>query len=283
MSPEMAHNEIDRKKVINWFDQTFSTRLDNKKKGAMVLVMQRLHEDDLTGVLLKRGGWELLSLPVMNEDGILLHEKREGWEEVQRMRDTLGEYGFAAQYMQDPMSIENGMIKRQWLQHYKELPECERIIQSWDTAIKATASSDYSVGITFGIYENNIYLLDIVQEQVEYPDLKRLVISAAEKWQPEALLIEDKASGQSLLQDLRRETKLACIGISPKNDKVTRMSSVSPLIEAGRLWLKADMRDFESELLSFPNGKNDDQVDALSQFLNWFKANDNNALGVRRL
>lgn len=328
MSPEMAHNVGERKKVIDWFDQTFSTRLDDKKHGAIVLVMQRLHEDDLSGVLLKRGGWDLLSLPVMNEDGILLHEAREGWDEVQAMRSTLGEYGFAAQYMQEPMRIENGMIKRQWLKYYdkekllnigvseyRDIPILgdARIVQSWDTAIKATANADYTVGLTFGIAENNIYLIDIMREQMEYPDLKRAVIAAAEKWQPEAVLVEDKASGQSLLQDLRRETKIACIGINPKNDKVTRMSSVSPLIEAGRFWLPSEIpppiRDslgggdsqtahppyippnrgensfqiFEAELLSFPNSKNDDQVDALSQFLNWFKNSLSSELGVRRI
>lgn len=283
MSPEMAHNAGDRNKVINWFDQTFSTRLDDKKKGAIVLVMQRLHEEDLAGVLLKRGGWEVLCLPVMNEDGMLLHEERESWDEVQNMRDTLGEYGFAAQYMQDPMRIENGMIKRQWLKYYDSLPKFESIIQSWDTAIKANANSDYSVGLTFGIHQNNIYLIDIFRGQLEYPDLKREIISTVEKWQPERVLIEDKASGQSLLQDLRRETKIACIAVNPKHDKVTRMSAVSPLIEAGRFWLANDMRDFEAELISFPNSKNDDQVDALSQFLNWFKVSASNDLGVRSL
>ena len=106
LSPEMAASANERRKVQTWFDQTFSTRLDNKKLGAIVLVMQRLHEDDLSGVLLRRGGWEHLSLPAMNEDGILLHEAREGWDELQQMRATLGEYGFAAQYMQAPLGLK---------------------------------------------------------------------------------------------------------------------------------------------------------------------------------
>lgn len=274
LSPEMAASAAERRKVQTWFDQTFSTRLDNKKTGAIVVVMQRLHEDDLSGVLLRRGGWEHLCIPVMNEDGILLHEAREGWDEIQEMRATLGDYGFAAQYMQKPLSLENGMIKRVWLKTFLVPPFFEKIVQSWDTAIKSHSGSDYSVGLTFGIYENKAYLLDVVREQMEYPDLRRAVVSAAQKWNANLVLIEDKASGQSLLQDLLRETRISTRGVTPKADKLTRMSAVSPIIEAGRLLLDFHApwkRDFEAELLSFPNAKNDDQVDALSQFLQWFK------------
>ena len=182
------------------------------------------------------------------------------------------------------------MIKRIWLKYFlpndAELPKFERIIQSWDTAIKSSAQSDFSVGLTFGIAQNNVYLLDVVRAQMEYPDLRRAVIMAAEKWNANLILIEDKASGQSLLQDLWRETKLSARAILPKNDKLTRMSAVSPIIESGRLHLdrRADwLRDFEAELLSFPNAKNDDQVDALSQFLQWFKDGNNGGISMRKI
>ena len=250
MSPEMAASANERRKVQTWFDQTFSTRLDNKKRGAIVLVMQRLHEDDLSGVLLRRGGWEHLSLPAMTEDGHMLHEEREGWDELQEMRSTLGEYGFAAQYQQEPIALEAGMIRRVWLKYYvsqKELPKFDRIVQSWDTAIKSTAKADYSVGITFGIAENQIYVLDLMRVQMEFPDLRREIIAAAEKWDAGLVMIEDKASGQSLLQDLRRTTKIPVLGVIPKYDKLTRMSSVSPMIESGRLHLDRRaywLRDF---------------------------------------
>jgi hypothetical protein len=183
MSPEMAASANERRRVQTWFDQTFSTRLDNKKTGAIVLVMQRLHEDDLSGVLLRRGGWEHLNIPVMSEDGVLLNPARESDDEIQEMRETLGQYGFAAQYMQDPIALDVGMIRRIWLKYYismAELPKFERIVQSWDTAIKSSAKADYSAGLTFGIAKNQIYLLDVIRMRVEYPDLRREVIAAAE-------------------------------------------------------------------------------------------------------
>lgn len=289
ISPLQAHSSLYREQALRWFDQTFSTRLNDKKRGRIVVVMQRLHADDLSGHLLARGGWEHLCLPARAESrqrffilgrlyerqaGSLLHEAREGAAEMARAECELGSFGFAAQYQQRPLAQEGGMIEARWLARYASLPAREemRIVQSWDTAIKSGGGNDASACLTFGVADDGYYLLDALTLREEYPALRRSLLSQAEQWMPEAILIEDKASGQSLLQDLRASTNLPFIAYLPKQDKRTRLAAVSPLVEAGRLrlpihaaWLSA----FEQELLAFPLAPHDDMVDALSQFLDW--------------
>lgn len=148
-----------------------------------------------------------------------------------------------------------------------------QIVQSWDTAIKAGEHCDYSVCTTWLIQQGHYYLRDVMREKMGYPALKRMVRVCAEKWQPHAVLIEDKASGHMLLQDLREE-ELPLIGITPTLDKVTRFAAVTPLFEARKVYLPkqaAWLADFEAELLAFPHAPHDDQVDSVSQFLQWIK------------
>lgn len=147
-------------------------------------------------------------------------------------------------------------------------------VQSWDTAIKATEAHDASACATFVERDGVHHLIDMLVVRLEYPALRRLIVSHAQRFVAEAVLIEDKASGQSLLQDLRRESDLPLIARSAIEDKLTRLIRVSPLLEAGRValpkaasWLHA----FEEELFAFPDGAHDDQVDAFSQYLNWVR------------
>ncbi|MFO0389875.1 MAG: phage terminase large subunit [Alphaproteobacteria bacterium] len=286
MNPLQAMSAAKRERVAEWYSHTFATRLDDKRKGAIVLVMQRLHQDDLSGVLLARGGWEHLCLPaIATEDriydfgrmqktmkeGEMMHPLREDQEIIERAKAELGSSVFAAQYQQQPVPQEGRMVRPWWFERYKELPEkIDRVVQSWDTAIKSGQGNDASVCITFGESEGKSYVLDVAVMRVEYPELKKAVINMAELWHPESILIEDKASGQQLLQDMRREFTLPVIGANPKGDKITRFAAVSAMCEAGKVmlpkrapWLAA----FEEELFSFPEGKNDDQVDAFSQYL----------------
>jgi len=307
----------------------------------MVVVMQRLHAQDLSGLLLEKGGWEHLSLPAIAPEsryyftgssvqpyhaGQVLHTAREDAPMLEKLRHEMGSYAFAAQYLQSPLLVEGGLVKREWFGRFtKQQWPCfdtyasggessERgqeaepfsgealgssrrsvdrsgsnniIIQSWDTALKAGVGNDPSVCITFGCYEGKFYLLDVLSEKLEYPQLRRRMMELAERWNPQAILIEDKASGQSLLQDLRQSTCLPVIACQPKLDKMTRFAQVTPLIEAGRVllpehahWLAA----FEQEVLAFPEAPHDDQVDALSQFLNWQRSREHmGKLGIRRM
>lgn len=302
LNPSQAMSKTRRDHANNWFDQTFSTRLNNKKTGRIVLVMQRLHPEDLSGHLLSKGGWEQLKLPALAETahsirinafckdrkaGEPLHTEREDKELIERAKNDLGSFAFAAQYQQEPLHTDSAMLSSHWLKRYDRLPETfARIVQSWDTAIKAEAKNDASVCITFGEFEHNHYIIDVLSLRAEYPELKRTACEHAARWDVDTVLIEDKASGQSLLQDLRRETSLPLVARNPKGDKLTRFAAITALIEAGRLYLpkKAPwLADFETELLSFPHVPHDDQVDSLTQYFNWLREHDRNALKIRRL
>ncbi|MEQ1706355.1 MAG: phage terminase large subunit [Rickettsiales bacterium] len=302
ISPAQAMNKNWRTRVNSWFDNTFATRLDNKKKGVIVLVMQRLHSEDLSGYLLAKGGWEHLCLPAVSmqqkkysfkavtkirEAGELLHPERENMFLIERAKIELGSSAFAAQYQQNPQPEDGGMIKRNWLARYTNLPEVfDYIVQSWDTAIKSGAHNDASVCLTFVEADGRSYLHDARVVRLEYPDLKKMFYKLAEEFKPNVILLEDKASGQQLLQDVKRESHLPLLGINPKSDKISRFAAVSAMIEAGKLVLPAQAKwlaDFEAELFSFPGGTHDDQIDALTQYLDWKRRQSFEKLSIRRL
>ncbi|MBY0407726.1 MAG: phage terminase large subunit, partial [Rickettsiales bacterium] len=162
----------------------------------------------------------------------------------------------------------------------------DRVVQSWDTAIKSNAQHDASVCLTFGETGGQSYLLDVKVQRYEYPELKRLFVAMAVQWKPQAILVEDKGSGQQLLQDMRRQTQLPVLACMPQGDKVTRFAAVSALIEAGRVCLPqqaAWLADFEAEVLGFPGAAHDDQVDAFSQYLDWVRQQSWERLRIRHL
>ncbi|MFN7038975.1 MAG: phage terminase large subunit [Alphaproteobacteria bacterium] len=294
-NPLQAASPTQRKKAIEWFEQTFVSRLDDKKKGIIVIVMQRLHEEDLTGYLLKKASklWYHLKIPALAEEteiynignikyerkaGELLHNERDGLAELDQTRTELGDYAFSAQYQQSPIPKIGNLLKREWLKYYDNIPDEHRIIHSWDTAIKASVNNDYSVCTIWAETSLGFYLIEVIKEKYEYPNLKKNVINIANKWHPHAILIEDKASGQSLIQDIRNETSLPIIAIKPIQDKVTRFARVTSFFEAERVFLPGSATwkaEYINELLSFPTSTYDDQVDSTSQFLNWIISNKN--------
>jgi len=308
-NPTHIFSQSRRKAAVDWFDQTFSSRLDDKEKGVFVIVMQRLHENDLTGHLLDKGGddWHCLQLPAIAEnsskiscgrfsyvrsEGELLHPGREGVKQIDNAKNLLGSYAFAAQYQQNPVPEGGGMVKEPWINYYLMSDIygdiTEGVVQSWDTAIKAHKDSDYTVCTTWWRGRGGYYLLDVLRERMEYPALRRAVMQQAERWgaKLEAILIEDKASGQSLLQDLRRETSLPLIAIVPLRDKVTRLAAVSPLFESGKVLFPEDalwLAELKRELLTFPSGSHDDQIDSCSQYLNWARVRNITHAGIRQL
>ncbi len=305
LNPLQASHHHQRAAVNAWFDHTWATRLDDKRRGAMVVVMQRLHAEDLSGYLLEKGGWEHLCLPAVAQAttvigrggftytraaGEALHPQREPRELLARTERELGSANFAAQYQQAPLTLASSLVKPEWL--VRAIPPAleeagARVVQSWDTGVKAGAQHDASACATFLWWQGVHYLLDMRVVRQEYPVLKRTILSHAARFCPEAVLMEDKGSGQSLLQDLRREGELPMIACMPTADKVTRLLRVTPLIEAGKLalpehapWLTA----FEQELFAFPDGAHDDQVDAVSQYLNWAHQRDHGQqMRVRRV
>jgi predicted phage terminase large subunit-like protein len=290
LKPQDAFSEAKRGLPNDWFDHTVLSRLDDKRRDAIVIVMQRLHTDDLTGKLLaaERHGWTVLNLPAIAErderiptgDGLyhrrrrgsLLHPEREPREVLDEMRARLGEANFQAQYQQNPMPAEGNLIKRQWVRRYKELPprtSATYVIQSYDTASKEGASSSYSAGTTVHITEGKYSLVDVLRGRFDYPTLKAKVIAHAKKHTPDLILIEDAGVGTALITELRN-ARFTVLGVKPEHDKQTRMAIQSGKFEAGQVYLPQEapwLRELEAELFAFPSARTDDQVDSISQAL----------------
>lgn len=290
MKASDAASETARKSLNNWFDETLLSRLDDKRNDAIIIVMQRLHVDDLVGHVSKSGEWTRLDIPAIadadadiltaphtfykRKKGELLHPEREPLSVLDELKLGMGSAIFSAQYLQRPVPTQGNLVRWEWFGRYSHPPEKQdnsKIVQSWDTASKAEDLNDYSVGITAMVTKDVIHILDLYRAKLEYPDLKRQIIARKKRWGADILLIEDKGSGTSLIQDLRREHVVAK-AMKPEGDKVVRMSTCSAQIEAGAVLLPQEaswLDEFRSEVLAFPRGAHDDQVDALSQLINW--------------
>jgi predicted phage terminase large subunit-like protein len=289
LSANEAFSEASRTSAKNWFTGTLMSRLNDKKAGAVFVVTQRLHQDDLTGSLIERG-WDGLVLPAVAPRDTIIQignwrhfwmegeplQEREPLDVLEDQKRQLTAATFAAQYMQEPLPEAGNMLKRDWLK-FVDLPPVrqagDQIVQSWDTAIKATATSNYSACLTFLIRNNNEYhLMDVWRGKVEFPDLCMAVKSQASKHKPNAILIEEQASGSPLIAQCRRDRMTGIIGIRSVGDKRDRMNGETAKLEAGSLILPKSapwLDEFLQEYLPFPGGKYDDQIDALSQFLIW--------------
>lgn len=291
IKPDDAQSDTVRGGVNDWFQTTLASRLNDKTKGAIIAVMQRLHQYDLAGMLIESGEWDQLSLPAIAiEDskipltrgrlhirraGDVLHPSREPYAMLMRLRQSVGSVIFSAQYQQQPVPAEGNIIEAKWLQTYAELPDAGQIVQSWDTASKDGLLNNFSVCITAKKCGNHVYILDVWRKKVTFPDLKKAAINKARALHANVLLIEDQASGTQLIQMLRNEQPASVpspIARAPEGDKKTRLAGVSAMIEAGQLLLPKEapwLADFKQELLAFPSSRYDDQVDALSQLLAW--------------
>jgi predicted phage terminase large subunit-like protein len=296
MKADEAQSEKARAAVNSWYGTTLVSRLDDKNDGAIILVMQRLHEDDLAGKLLREGGWRHLNLPAIAEDdqeipigpgvvhrrrkGEVLHPERESLEALEKIKREMGSLTFSAQYLQQPVPIEGNVIKRDWLKWYDTLPSSGQIVQSWDIASTTTGASDWSVCTTCLIVKRSYYLVDVWRERVEFPQLRRRLIALARNYAPDALLIEQTGPGLHLVQELKANPEPGVpvpIGIKPEGDKLVRMESQSARFEAGQVFLPKEapwLSGFLHELLAFPNARYDDQVDSVSQFLNWAETHE---------
>jgi predicted phage terminase large subunit-like protein len=305
INPDQANSDTERKGALRWFDETYSTRLDDKRAGRIVVIEQRTHAADLTAHLVAQGGWTHLSLPAIAEqrtvitfprsgrevvraEGDVLWPAREGRAELEAAKLRLGSFGFASQYMQAPVNREGNSIKTEWLTAtYRAgaLPlKFDSIVLSLDSAFKTGRSNDYSAIVVLGSlrsarggYAPGHYMLDAWRGRVEFGQLKRKVVAVHETWHSHAVLVEDAASGQSLIQELRAGTTLPVKPIKVDSDKRSRVAAVCPMLEARLLILPEAAwwrDDFISELTSFPAGTFDDWVDALAQALNYLRVSN---------
>jgi predicted phage terminase large subunit-like protein len=294
-----------RDRANTWFDQVFSNRLNDKVNGVIIVVMQRLHENDLSGYLLEKGGWEHLKIPLEQvaktyifphskkekkvQDGELLHEARMGAAEIEREKVALTPYGWAGQYQQEPAPLGGGVFKDGWFVPYSVVPEDAIIVQSWDTASKEEELNDPSACTTWAISGNRYYLIDVFVGRLDYPKLKAKTIMHAAEFDASLVLIEDKSSGQSLIQDLRANCSFAVQPINPQGSKLTRAHVVSSIICEGRVLVPSKKTNwfytYMAEMLTFPSSDHFDQVDSTTQFLSWASrtSTQQQKFGVRSL
>lgn len=293
-----AASPTERERVKTYYEQTLLSRLNDKVNGRIVAIQRRLHEDDLAGYLSLFCQFDHLNLPAFavreehvaigfgqthlrRKDDVLCPE-REPREALERLRREMGSFGFSAQYQQDPTPPGGNRLRWAWLgTHDAPLPRdtYQFIVQSWDTALSSETSSDFSVGVTAGLYEGNWHILEAVRERLDFPDLKSRVRGRAMAWNADLVLIEKAGSGLPLLQQLRLDEQEQgghrghrYISVTPRLDKRMRFEAQTAWLEAGGYllpgrapWLEA----FRRELLAFPAGRYDDQVDAFIQFVDW--------------
>ena len=289
LKPIDALSDAKRERVNQWYFNTLLSRLDDKKNGAIVVVMQRLHLNDLTGVLLQGSEeWTVLTLKAIAEDdeviqigdgkvwrrraGEVLHESREPLAVLESIKGQLGSYIFAAQYQQSPVPLGGGLIKPAWVRRYVTLPAVEwpRIILSLDTASKDGCENDWSVCTAWLLHEHKYYLRDVMRIRVDYPTLKERMIAFAKVHKPSKILIEDCGVGTALIPELKKAIQCSVIAVKPERDKKTRVSVESAKFEAGQVYFPERapwLADLEAELFAFPQARHDDQVDSISQAL----------------
>ena len=309
MSEEDAFSEAGRRYIKEWYPAGLRTRI--MPGGSIVIINTRYHHDDLCGWLLKQEEvmdmdstypWEVVKIPAwVDEEASELLDLPVGssyfpeWkpDEILRVDEeeiiaSNGSRYWESLYMQNPTPEEGGIIKKRWVERwdYDDPPSCDFIIQTFDTAFSTRTTADFTVIQTWGIFDmpeedydgrelwgSNLILLGSTRGKFEYPDLRRISQELYNEYKPDVCIIEKKASGQSLIQDLRR-SGLPVMEYTPDKDKVSRVYAASPMLESGRVWLPSNKRwadELMEELITFPPGRHDDQVDALVMAVHYMK------------
>lgn len=275
---EEAESPTMREKVWNWYTKVFRTRAE--PDAAIIVVMTRWHQDDLVGRLLKQmqedpkaDRWKVLHFPALT-DGKALWPERYPEKELLKTLASIGSRAFESLYQGNPTVAEGQIVKREWWRYYTEVPAISLKLHSWDTAFKDKTQNDFSVCTVWGEADNGYYLLDLWRGKVEFPELKRISEALYDKDRPDAVLVEDAASGQSLIQELQRDTKIPVLPIKVDSSKMARTYAATPIIEAGRVFLPKNapwLYDYIEEMSAFPNAEHDDQVDSTTQALSFLR------------
>lgn len=319
-----AQSDVIHEGQIEWYDTSFSNRLNNKNTGAIVVIMQRLREDDLTGHLMaSKSGWIKLKLPVYTDKDIrfsrfeprmsymfkkgLLHESRMDWDYV-KGEEKKGSFYFSGQFMQEPTPKGGGIIKKAWFTLWEPsipLPRMTYVLQSYDTAFTSNTLNDPSACLTIGVFNKAtkdqnpnwaFMILDWWNEHLEFPELEerakmdyKLTTGRASKLSfginkkhVDLLVVEEKATGKSVIQRLQRAAGLPILGYTPTTDKIQRVNIVSPIVETGKVYVMASgapvmaegyqefaawVQPFIKEVCTFPKAPHDEAPDTFSQAL----------------
>lgn len=282
-----AHNPDIFDSVYEWYTSGPRQRL--QPGGAIIVVMTRWSERDLTGRVIKDAQnrdktdeWEVIELPAIMPSGNPLWPEFWSIQELEALREEVGPAKWNAQYQQTPTGEEGALVKREWWKRWEKEkpPSCEFLIQSWDTAFTKNERSDYSACTTWGVFykdevEPNIILLDAYQERLEFPELKQRAFEKYKEWEPDACIVEAKAAGSPLIFELRR-MGIAVSEYTPVrgNDKFVRMNSVTDLFKSGKVWApEARWADeLIEQMAAFPNAPHDDLVDSTTQALIRFRS-----------
>jgi predicted phage terminase large subunit-like protein len=303
MSEEDAFSEAGRRYVKDWYPAGLRTRM--MPNGGIIIINTRYHEDDICGWLLRSSDeddWNVLKIPAwIDEESSKILSLPVGssyfpeWKTTESLKldeTEIKKYNgtryWEALYMQNPVPAEGGLLKKIWFQEWEhdDPPECDFIIQTLDTAFSTRSTADNSVIQTWGIFESievdssgqehhvgNLILLSNVVGKFEYPELRMIAQDLYSEHSPDVMIIEKKASGQSLIQDLRR-AGLPIREYTPDKDKVSRVNAISPLVESGRIWIPKEKPWGDSLILeaaSFPNAAHDDQVDAMTMAIHYMR------------
>ena len=307
MSEEDSFSETGRRYVKEWYPSGLRTRI--MPNGSIVIINTRYHEDDLCGWLLRQESqielenkWEVIKIPAwVDEPSSKLLDLPVGssyfpeWKpseilknDEEEIKASNGSRYWESLYMQNPVPDTGGIIKKKWIQwwDYDEPPACDYIIQTYDTAFSTKTTADFSVIQTWGIFEHmetdstgrenwvsNLILLGNEKGRFDYPALRTKAQELYDYHKPDVCIIEKKASGQSLIQDLRR-AGLPVLDYIPDRDKTARVYAATPLMEAGRVWLPKGYEwsdDLYGEAITFPNARHDDQVDAMTMAIHYMK------------
>lgn len=287
-----AFSETERNNVNEWAVNSLFSRLDDPANGIVVVAMQRLHQNDLSGFLLAKPGYKSMIIPSIAPKGESpfalgegrFHQRQENetiqpnrlsYGQLMQIREEMGSIIFSAQHQQQPVPEEGLIFKAEYFKDaflVNASPRMEEIVISWDTGSKTGSHNDYSVATVWGIRGQSNCLLHVQRERLEYPILERRINQLAVRYKANTVLIEDAALGTALIQSLLKYAKFNVVSIQPKDDKIIRARIASAAFEAGKVMIPTDApwkADYLSEMLGFPNTKYDDQVDSTTQYLLW--------------
>lgn len=282
LKPNDAKYDVKRENALDFYTSTLKNRI-NKEDTPIILIMQRLHTDDLVGYLLENeiNDFDIIKIPAFNEN-----TQKTIWSEIysaeQALKDKeINDFYFYSQYQQEPIIKGGNIIKSHWFCYYDTIPtQFEKIYQSWDVAETTNDTSDYSVCTTWGTlktpYSTQYYLIDLWQGKYEYPQLKQRMLNLNNIYNPNVILIEQKSNGTPLFQDLKHAGLNKLVNIKPTDNKTTRLEAVVDCFYQGNVLFNENadyLANLEGELISFPTSKHDDIVDSVSQFLNYMTTN----------
>ncbi|WP_075780072.1 phage terminase large subunit [Marinitoga sp. 1137] len=289
---EEANSETIRNKIWEWYRSTFRTRA--YPDASIILVLTRWHEDDLVGRLLKeqKDEWEIIELPAVAEkndaigrkEGEPLWPERYSLKELMKIKKDIGTFEWLALYQQKPTALEGNIFKRNWFKYTDNYPKNIRIYQTIDLAVSKKDTADFFVILTFGLdSEKNIYIIDLYADHIEFPKQIEMIQYYYDKWKPIQIGIETVQYQAALFQYLKSTTYIPVKDFKPVSDKVTRALKITPHFENGKIYILRHLNQLpllEEQLISFPNGKHDDIVDAVSYIMEFL---DNQSPSIRTL